>query len=159
MKKIRAQNNGKYADMMENEEQTLQVEEKKEKAKNLARQGEIEEAIQYRDESEQLKEMEIKARQNYINCRFQRMIDYIHLQEENNMRIIEDNFSRAIDRIQTEKEDELRTSNQALKINIAYALQKAKNSGTKNVKREKRTDFIQRINGFVQNKIETVQSI
>lgn len=141
------------------ERRSVKDQELKEKAKNLARQGEIEEAIQYRTESEQMKELEIQARKNDINCRFERMMNNLNSQQETNLRIIEDSYTHAIDRIQTEKEELLKTTNQALRINIAYALQKSIHSGTKNIKKEKRVDFIQRINGFVQNKIETEQSI
>ena len=124
-------------------------------AKNLARQGEIEEAIQYRTESQQMKEQEIQARKEEINSRFSKAIDNINMKQESNAKIIEDSFSNALDRIQSAREEELKAQNQALRVNITSALQKAIYSGTRNVKRDKRVDFIQRINGFVQNKIET----
>lgn len=136
------------------ERRSVKDQELKEKAKNLARQGEIDEAIQYRTESEIMKELEIQARKKDIDCRFERMMNNLNTKQENNMRIIEDSFSSTLDRIQTEKEEELKTTNQALKININYALQKAIYSGTRNVKRDKRVDFVQRMNGFVQSKIE-----
>lgn len=133
--------------------------ELKEKAKNLARQGEIEEAIQYRTESEQMKEQEILARKNEINNRFEKMMNTIKAQEESNTRIIEDSFSTAVDQIQSRKEEAINAQNQALRANLTNALQKAIYSGTRSVKREKRVDFIQRINGFVQNKIETEKQV
>lgn len=133
--------------------------ELKEKAKNLARQGEIEEAIQYRTESEQMKEQEILARKNEINNRFEKMMNTIKAQEESNTRIIEESFSTAVDQIQSRKEEAINAQNQALRANLTNALQKAIYSGTRSVKREKRVDFIQRINGFVQNKIETEKQV
>lgn len=129
--------------------------ELKAKAKNLARQGEIDEAIQYRTESEQVKELEIQARKEEINSHYEKVFSTLDSKQESNARIINDNFSTALDRIQSAKEEEMRTTNQVLRANITSALQKAIYSGTRNVKREKRVDFIQRINGFVQNKIET----
>ena len=131
----------------------------KEKAKNLARQGEIEEAIQYRTESEQMKEQEIETRKNEINQRFEKMMNVIQNREENNARIIEESFSTAVEQIQSRKEEAIPAQAQALRANLTSALQKAIYSGTRSVKREKRVDFIQRINGFVQNKIETEKQV
>lgn len=133
--------------------------ELKEKAKNLARQGEIEEAIQYRTESEQMKEQEIETRKNEINQRFEKMMNVIQNREENNARIIEESFSTAVEQIQSRKEEAITAQAQALRANLTSALQKAIYSGTRSVKREKRVDFIQRINGFVQNKIETEKQV
>lgn len=124
-------------------------------AKNLARQGEIEEAIEYRTASQQIKEQEIQMRKEEINQCYDKIMSNINDKQESNAKIIEDNFTSALDRIQSSKEEELKARNQALRVNLTSALQKAVYSGTRNVKREKRADFIQRINGFVQNKLET----
>ena len=141
------------------ERRSVKDKELKEKAKNLARQGEITEAIQYRTESEQMKEQEINARKNEINNRFEIMMNTIRTQEENNTKIIEDNFNSAFDKIQVRKEEAITAQSQVLRGNLTNALQKAIYSGTRSVKREKRVDFIQRINGFVQNKIETEKQV
>lgn len=158
-KKSELEDKKTYRILRAEERPSAKDKELKEKAKNLARQGEIEEAIQYRTESEQMKEQEIETRKNEINQRFEKMMNVIQNREENNARIIEESFSTAVEQIQSRKEEAITAQAQALRANLTSALQKAIYSGTRSVKREKRVDFIQRINGFVQNKIETEKQV